>query len=321
MSTPILQVRDVHVRYGRNGLHAVAGVDLDLARGETLGVVGESGCGKSSLARALMQMPPPSAGTVAYNGQELTGLRGQELRRIRLDLQMVFQDPIASLHPLRTVRQLVGEPLGVWRIGTKDERKVTVDEMLRAVGLDPDVAGDRRPGQLSGGQCQRVAIARALVAGARVLICDEPISSLDVSLRATVLNLLEELKERMDLSILFIAHDLAVVRNISDRVMVMYLGKVCEVGPSAELFASPLHPYTRALIDSVPVAMPGAATPEPAIIGDPPSPSNVPSGCRFRTRCPLAQQVCAEEEPQLREMEPHHSVACHFAETPGEGKR
>ncbi len=315
MTAPVLQVRDVQVRYGRAGLLAVAGVDFDLAAGETLGVVGESGCGKSTLARAVMQMPAPTSGTVAYKGQELTRMRGQELRRIRLDLQMVFQDPIASLHPLRTVRQLVAEPLTVWRLSTGAARAAAVDEMLRSVGLDPEVHGDRRPGQLSGGQCQRVAIARALVAGARVLICDEPISSLDVSLRATVLNLLEELKERLGLSILFIAHDLAVVRNISDRVMVMYLGKVCEVGPSAEVFANPQHPYTRALIASVPVATPGVSAPAPAIIGDPPSPSDVPSGCRFRTRCPAARPLCAEVEPQLRPTTGgEHAVACHFAE-------
>lgn len=314
MTTPVLSVRGLEVQYGRNGLRAVAGVDFDLASGETLGVVGESGCGKSSMARGVMQMPTPTAGIVAYRGTELTALRGSELRRVRLDLQMVFQDPVTSLHPLRTVRQLVGEPLAVWSIGTKVSRAETVDEMLRSVGLDPEVFGDRKPGQLSGGQCQRVAIARALVAGARVLICDEPISSLDVSLRATVLNLLEELKERLDLSILFIAHDLAVVRNISDRVMVMYLGKACEIGPSGALFDTPLHPYTRALIDSVPVADPNAKQTVPLIIGEPPSPSDVPSGCRFRTRCPLAQQRCADVEPELRELRPGHTVACHFAE-------
>ncbi len=308
LDTPLLSVRDLVVDYG--ALRAVAGVSFDLRQGETLGVVGESGCGKSSMGRALVQMPSPTGGTVEYDGEELTTMSSGRLRRRRLDLQMVFQDPRSSLHPRRTVAQIVDEPLRIWRIGTAASRRALVDETLVAVGLDPAVHRDRRPGALSGGQCQRVAIARALVAGAKVLVCDEPISSLDVSLRATVLNLLEDLKAERDLTIVFIAHDLAVVRNVSDRIMVMYLGTVVEVAESAELFADPRHPYTQALIASVPKVDGAVATP---ILGDPPSPLDVPSGCRFRTRCPLAVDHCAVEAPALRDFGGGHTVACHLA--------
>lgn len=308
LDTPLLSVRDLVVDYG--AMRAVAGVSFDLRQGETLGVVGESGCGKSSMGRALVQMPSPTGGTVEYDGEELTTMSSGRLRRRRLDLQMVFQDPRSSLHPRRTVAQIVDEPLRIWRIGTAASRRALVDETLVAVGLDPAVHRDRRPGALSGGQCQRVAIARALVAGAKVLVCDEPISSLDVSLRATVLNLLEDLKAERDLTIVFIAHDLAVVRNVSDRIMVMYLGTVVEVAESAELFADPRHPYTQALIASVPKVDGAVATP---ILGDPPSPLDVPSGCRFRTRCPLAVDHCAVEAPALRDFGGGHTVACHLA--------
>ncbi|WP_427870127.1 ABC transporter ATP-binding protein [Leucobacter luti] len=312
---PILRVRDLSVDYG--AMRAVSQVSFELHAGETLGVVGESGCGKSTLGRALIQMPPPSEGSVEFEGNDLAALTGAELRKRRLDMQMVFQDPRSSLHPKRTVEQIVAEPLVIWRRGNRASRAEVVAEALRAVGLDPDIHGSRRPGALSGGQCQRVAIARALVAGARVLVCDEPISSLDVSLRATVLNLLEDLKAERDLTLVFIAHDLAVVRNISDRIMVMYLGTVVEVSESAELFEAPLHPYTRALIASVPRARADGAPSAPAIHGEPPSPHDIPSGCRFRTRCPLATELCALEEPVLRDVPQHsgaeHLVACHYA--------
>lgn len=308
---PILRVRDVEVEYG-DGLRAVAGVSFDLGESEIVGVVGESGCGKSTLARAILQLPRPTRGTVSYRGTELTKLSPARLRETRTDLQMVFQDPVTSLHPSRTVRELIAEPLVIWRRGSRAERALVVEERMLEVGLDPEMHGDRRPAELSGGQCQRVAIARALAAGATVLVCDEPISSLDVSLRATVLNLIEDLREQRSLSVLFIAHDLAVVRNIADRVIVMYLGRVCESGPSTEVFAEPQHPYTRALIASVPTADPDAALTRPALIGDPPSPHDVPSGCRFRTRCPLAQDVCVEVEPELRTVA-GREIACHFA--------
>ncbi|WP_166868141.1 ABC transporter ATP-binding protein [Salinibacterium sp. ZJ70] len=306
---PLLRIEDLVVEYG--SLRAVAGVSFDVARGETLGIVGESGCGKSSMGRAIVQMPPPTEGSVVFGGEDLTTMSSRELRRKRLDLQMVFQDPRSSLHPQRTVLDIVEEPLRIWRVGTRESRREVVEETLRAVGLDPEVHGPRRPGALSGGQCQRVAIARALVAGAKVLVCDEPISSLDVSLRATVLNLLEELKAQRDLTVIFIAHDLAVVRNVSDRIMVMYLGTVVEVAESAELFLSPRHPYTRALIASVPTV--GEPAPAP-LAGDPPSPHDVPTGCRFRTRCPIAVDRCARETPRLRDVGDGHLAACHFAD-------
>lgn len=310
MTDVVLDVQGLAVDY--SGLRAVDGVSFQLHADETIGVVGESGCGKSSMGRALVHMPGPSAGTVTYRGTNMATLTASELRRARLDIQMVFQDPRSSLHPLWTIEQIVSEPLRIWKIGTKAERREKVREMLIAVGLDPEVHGPRRPSELSGGQCQRVAIARALVAGARVLVCDEPISSLDVSLRATVLNLLEELKVKLGLSIVFIAHDLAVVRNVSDRILVMYLGTVVEAGPAAEVFDNPQHPYTRALIASVPTVDADDSGPA-AIVGEPPSPLDVPSGCRFRARCPFAQDICAEVVPEPTIVGENHVANCHFA--------
>lgn len=304
----ILEGVDLTVQYG--AVRAVDGVSFRLDTEQTLGIVGESGCGKSSLGRAIIHMPPPTSGSVKYRGVDLRSLRREELRAARLDLQMVFQDPKASLHPKRTVEEILREPLDIWQRSDKDSRLKQVHEMLTAVGLDPELYAGRRAAELSGGQCQRVAIARALVAGAKVLVCDEPISSLDVSLRATVLNLLEELREKFKLSIIFIAHDLAVVRNVSDRVMVMYLGKVVEEGASSEVFDSPAHPYTRALIDSVPRI--DRKEPGTQIVGEPPSPLDIPNGCRFRTRCPIATDRCGIEEPKLREISSKHLVSCHY---------
>ena len=309
MAESVLVGREIVVSYG--AVRAVDGVSFSLGERETLGIVGESGCGKSSLGRAIVQMPAPTSGAVEYRGRALSELGRRELRAARLDLQMVFQDPKSSLHPKWTVETIVREPLDVWGQGTRVERANRVREMLAAVGLDPELYAGRTAGELSGGQCQRVAIARALVAGARVLVCDEPISSLDVSLRATVLNLLEELRERFKLSIIFIAHDLAVVRNVSDRVLVMYLGAVVEEGPAAVVFGEAAHPYTRALIASVP--RPDGGKEPPQIVGEPPSPADIPSGCRFRTRCPLATDLCAAVAPEPREVSSGHSVACHFA--------
>ncbi|MBB5136833.1 peptide/nickel transport system ATP-binding protein [Thermocatellispora tengchongensis] len=311
---PLLRVADLVVEYHTRAgtVHAVSGVSFELDRGETLGVVGESGCGKSTMARSILQMPRPLSGTVEFDGTDLTRLPGSSLRRLRPELQMVFQDPVSSLNPRRKIRQIVAEPLTIWRRGTRAERAAKAEEMLRAVGLDPADYGDRHPTELSGGQCQRVAIARALVAGARLLVCDEPVSSLDVSLRATVLNLIEDLRERFDLAVLFIAHDLAVVKNVSDRVMVMYLGKVVEIAGAGELYSRPAHPYTLALLNSVPRPDPGARRPEGVVAGDPPSPVDPPSGCRFRTRCAMANDVCAREEPPLTAIRPGHAVACHF---------
>lgn len=305
----IIEGTDIVVQYG--ALSAVDGVSFKLEAKQTLGIVGESGCGKSSLGRAIIHMPAPTSGSVKYRGTDLHALRPAELRAARLDLQMVFQDPKSSLHPKWTVEEIVREPLDVWRRGNTESKASQVHETLAAVGLDPKLYAGRKAAELSGGQCQRVAIARALVAGAKVLVCDEPISSLDVSLRATVLNLLEELRETFELSIIFIAHDLAVVRNVSDRVMVMYLGRVVEEGTSSEVFGRAAHPYTRVLLDSVPRIDGSLAKAQ--ILGEPPSPLDVPSGCRFRTRCPFATERCAAEEPALREIASGHLVACHYA--------
>lgn len=306
----LLRVEDLVVEFpagrGRT-VRAVSGVSFDLARGETLGIVGESGCGKSSAARALVQLPPPRSGSVRLDGVELTVLRGEALRKTRQRLQMIFQDPISSLNPRRRVRDIVGEGPRVWNL--PDDR---VDEVLEAVGLDPATAAVRRPHEFSGGQCQRISIARALILDPEVVICDEPVSALDVSVQAQILGLLEDLKARYRLTLVFIAHDLAVVKNVSDRIMVMYLGKVCELAPGAELISRPAHPYTRALIASIPgggMDLPPADT---LISGEPPSPVSPPTGCRFRTRCPRAAARCADEEPQIRQIGEDHWLACHY---------
>ncbi|WP_219414335.1 ABC transporter ATP-binding protein [Pseudonocardia nigra] len=310
-----LRVEDLAVEFpaGRRGtVHAVSGVSFDVARGETLGIVGESGCGKSTTGRAIMQLPRPTAGSVRLDGTELTALRGDRLRRTRRLLQMIFQDPISSLNPRRDVRRIVGEGLRVWGNGNGADR---IDEMLVAVGLDPAAVEGRRPHEFSGGQCQRICIARALVLDPEVIICDEPVSALDVSVQAQILNLLEDLKQRYDLTLVFIAHDLAVVKNISDRILVMYLGKTCELASSDALFARPAHPYTRALLASIPKGAPGRAAADPAINREPPSPIHPPSGCRFRTRCPRAEDRCAREEPEMRQVGTAHWLACHFPVT------
>jgi peptide/nickel transport system ATP-binding protein len=300
---------------GHTGLkvHAVSDVSLDVARGETLGLVGESGCGKSTTGRALMQMPRPTSGHVHYAGRDLTSLAKSELRQVRPDMQMIFQDPISSLNPRRKVGDIVAEPLRIWNRGTAAEQRRIVNETLEAVGIDPDGTLGRRPHQFSGGQCQRICIARALVLDPKLIICDEPVSALDVSVQAQILNLLEDMKVRYGLTLVFIAHDLAVVKNVSDRVAVMYLGKLCEVAPPDELYDHPAHPYTAALLASIPVPDPRVRPGEEAAVkGELPSPVAPPSGCRFRTRCPLAQDLCAKVEPMMREVRPGHHVACHF---------
>lgn len=299
----------------RRRVHAVSDVSLDVAEGETLGLVGESGCGKSTTGRAIMHLPPPTSGRVVFNGEDMTGLSREALRRTRPQMQLIFQDPISSLNPRRRVAEIVEEPLAVWDRGTEAERKAKVAEVLDAVGMDVEAIGSRRPHEFSGGQCQRISIARALVLDPKMLICDEPVSALDVSVQAQILNLLEDTKSRYGLTLVFIAHDLAVVKNISDRVAVMYLGKLCEVAASEELYRAPAHPYTAALLESIPDPDPNAhssAQKASSLAGELPSPIDPPSGCRFRTRCPRQQQVCADDEPVIREIRPGHFAACHF---------
>jgi peptide/nickel transport system ATP-binding protein len=294
-------------------LTAVANLSFTIYKGETLGLVGESGCGKSSVGRSIMQLPPPTGGSVIFEGRDLANLDAEALRRTRTRLHMIFQDPTSSLNPRRKVRDIVAEPMAIAGVGTTAERGRRVRIALETVGLDPDRVMDRRPHAFSGGQCQRIAIARALIMEPHLVICDEPVSALDVSVRAQILNLLEDMKARYGLTLLFISHDLAVVKNISDRVAVMYLGRLCELAPSARLYEAPHHPYTAALMAAIPVMDPDKRRePSRLLVGEMPSPMNPPSGCRFRTRCPRAAARCAEREPEWRETEPGHFVACHF---------
>jgi oligopeptide/dipeptide ABC transporter ATP-binding protein len=296
-------------------LQAVADVSFDLHAGETLGIVGETGSGKSTLARSVIQAPPPKQGAVIFEGKDLVGLSRRAMKPVRRDLQMVFQDPFTSLDPKWTVSRIVAEPLVAYAIGSRAERRERVDSLLDLVGLDPASYGRRHPRELSGGQAQRVAIARALVLEPKLILCDEPVSSLDVLVQAQVLNLFEKLRSELSLSYLFIAHDLAMVKQVSDRVAVMYLGKLCEVGPVRDIFRRPLHPYTSALLASIPdpAAPAGKREAGRVISGELPSPLNPPSGCRFRTRCPRAQERCAQETPELRVLGADgHLVACHF---------
>lgn len=313
---PLLRVADLVVEFpsGRGGrVHAVSGVSFTLARGETLGLVGESGCGKSSLARGVMQLPAPNAGRVLLDGEELTTVDPVRLRILRRRFQMIFQDPVSSLNPSRPVGRSIEAPLLAMGHDGPEERTRLAREMMAAVGLDPDRHYGRRPDQLSGGQCQRVSIARALMTGPDLLVCDEPVSSLDVSVQAQIVNLLREIRRSYGLAMLFIAHDLAVVKNISDRVAVMYLGRLCEISPSDNLYAAPAHPYTAALLAAVPRPYPGCQAQDRGLLpGELPSPLDPPSGCRFRTRCPRAQARCTGEQPALREIGPRHAVACHF---------
>jgi len=310
----VLSVKDLEVtfRKGRQRVSAVAGISFDLYEGETLGLVGESGCGKSTTGRALMQIVPSTGGQIYVDGAELTSLKKDEARNLRRKMQMIFQDPISSLNPRRRVKDIVAEPLDCWKTAKGAERDAIVSDLLNKVGIDPAVYGNRYARQFSGGQCQRISIARSLAMRPRVLICDEVVSALDVSIQAQILNLLEDLKAEYGLTMLFIAHDLAVVKNISDRVAVMYLGKLCEIGPSDTLYAEPAHPYTSFLLGAALEADPELEQNHETLGGEPPSPLNPPSGCRFRTRCPFATDKCAEEEPQLREIAPGHQVACHF---------
>lgn len=303
------------IRRQVGAVHAVDGVSFDIKKGETLGLVGESGCGKSTTGRTILQLYRPTSGRVIFDGVNLVNVKGEELRKMRRKMQMIFQDPYASLNPRMTVADIVGEPLMVHNVANSREIKERVDHLLELVKLNPSFA-DRYPHEFSGGQRQRIGVARALALQPSFIICDEPISALDVSIQAQVVNLLEELQEQFNLTYLFIAHDLSMVRHISNRVAVMYLGIFAELANRDELYLHPLHPYTQALLSAVPIPDPVADAKRQRVIleGDVPSPVNPPSGCRFRTRCPIAETICAEERPAFREIKPGHFVACHFSE-------
>ncbi len=331
---PVLQVRNLVKHFPVRGtgvtrrtvgeIHAVCDVSFDVARGETLGVVGESGCGKSTTGRAILNLQPATSGQVIYDGKDVTQLTGHDLRLVRRDMQLVFQDPFASLNPRMTVNNLVGEPLAIHGIGeSKQARRDTVAELLRTVGLNPE-HGNRYAHEFSGGQRQRIGIARAIALEPKVLVLDEPVSALDVSIQAGVVNLLEDLQDRLGLSYVFIAHDLSVVRHIADRVAVMYLGRIVEVATRDALFERPAHPYTRALLSAIPIPDPRKERERRRIVllGDVPSPAAPPSGCRFRTRCQVfrddlnddQRQLCIDQHPALEERGQGHPVSCHYAD-------
>ncbi len=327
MNAPLLEVDDLKTHFPiRAGLlrsvvghvHAVDGVSLSVQPKETVGIVGESGCGKTTLGRSILRLIEPTSGAVRYRGEDVIGASAQRMQELRAEMQIVFQDPYASLNPRMPVDDIISEPLRVH--GTdKGEARAKARELLDAVGLLPE-HGNRYPHEFSGGQRQRIGIARALSLNPNLMILDEPVSALDVSVQAQVINLLDDLQDEFDLTYLFIAHDLSVVRHISDRIVVMYLGRVAEVADSAALYDHPAHPYSHALLSAVPVPDPDLERDRERIVlqGDLPSPSDPPSGCRFRTRCPLAVERCAEEMPELREVAPGQAVACHFPLAPGE---
>lgn len=320
MSEPLLQVENLRkyfpIRRGvlqrvAGHVKAVDGVSFTVNRGETLGVVGESGCGKSTMGRSILRLLEPTAGKVMFEGQNIVSLSKEKMRALRRQMQIVFQDPYASLNPRFSIAQTLMEPMIVHKLYNSAQRMEHVRNLLERVGLDPDYA-KRYPHEFSGGQRQRIGIARALALNPKLMILDEPVAALDVSVQSQVLNLLEDLQEEFNLTYIFVAHDLSVVRHISDRVLVMYLGRMAELADSEDLFLDPLHPYTRALMSAVPVPDPDIRRERIILQGDLPSPANPPSGCPFHTRCPVAMDVCKERVPEWKEVKPNHSVACHL---------
>jgi len=313
---PLLSVENLTVTFyigRRTKIHAVSGVCFNIRTGETLGLVGESGCGKSTVARSIVRLQKPTAGRIIFDGFDLSGCTKAQLRTLRPDLQMIFQDAVSSLNPGRRILHTIAEPLRAAGKENNSGRLEQARKMMRTVGMDPDRMAHRYPFELSGGQCQRVSVARALILKPRLIVCDEPVSSLDVSVQAQILNLLEDMKQRFDLTLLFISHDLAVVKNISDRVAVMYLGKLCEIADAESLYRSPHHPYTNALLSAIPEPDPNQPLNNANLAhSEMPSPATPPPGCRFHTRCPEANQICTETEPHLSEVNPKHQVACHF---------